>query len=129
MLYQANRRALLAGLSSALFGICLDPALAAGKAKIKFDTDNDGTLDLKEVQAAAGGAFDKLDRDKDGTLDKKELAGRIAKSAMADADPDKDGTVTRTNISPTRKSCSSKPTLTTKARSTRRSCAPRPAGN
>jgi hypothetical protein len=95
MPYQANRRALLAGLSSALFGICLGPAFAAGKPKIKFDMDDDGTLDLKEVQAAAGSAFDKLDRDKDGTLDKKELAGRIAKSAIGDADPDKDGTVSK----------------------------------
>jgi Ca2+-binding EF-hand superfamily protein len=95
MPYQANRRALLAGLSSALFGICLEPALAASKPKIKFDTDNDGTLDLQEVQTAAGSVFDKLDRDKDGTLDKKELAGRIAKSAMGDADPDKDGTVSK----------------------------------
>jgi EF hand len=90
-----NRRALLAGVTSATIGFAFDPVFAAGKAKMKYDTDNDGTLDLNEVKAAAGAAFDKLDRDRDGTLDKKELGGRIAKGAMGDADPDNDGTVSR----------------------------------
>src|SRR5437660_7378057 len=95
MLFTANRRALIAGLSSALVGISLGPVFAASKAKMRFDTDNDGTLDLNEVKAAAGAAFDKLDRDHDGTLDKKELGGRIGKDMMADADPDKDGTISK----------------------------------
>src|SRR5437763_1742710 len=95
MQFTANRRALLVGLSSTLIGISLDPVFAAGKSKMKFDTDNDGTLDLNEVKAAAGAAFDKLDRDSDGTLDKKELRGRINNDMMADADPDRDGTVSK----------------------------------
>jgi hypothetical protein len=95
MLFTANRRALLAGLSSALIVVSLTPVFAAGKAKMQFDTDNDGTLDLNEVKAAAGAAFDKLDRDHDGTLDKKELRGRISKDMMGDADPDNDGTISK----------------------------------
>jgi hypothetical protein len=95
MLFSANRRALVAGLSSTLIGLSLDPVFAAGKAKMKYDTDNDGTLDLNEIKAAAGAAFDRLDRDHDGTLDKKELGGRIGKDMMADADPDKDGTISK----------------------------------
>jgi Ca2+-binding EF-hand superfamily protein len=95
MLFTANRRALVAGLSSLLLGISLDPAFAASKAKMRFDTDNDGTLDLAEVRAAAEATFTKLDRDKDGTLDTKELGGRIPKSAMGDADPDNDRTVSK----------------------------------
>jgi Ca2+-binding EF-hand superfamily protein len=95
MQFTANRRALLVGLSSTLIGISLDPVFAAGKSKMKFDTDNDGTLDLNEVKAAAGAAFDKLDRDSDGTLDKKELRGRISNDMMADADPDRDGTISK----------------------------------
>jgi Ca2+-binding EF-hand superfamily protein len=95
MLFSANRRAFVAGLSSTLIGLSLDPASAAAKAKMKYDTDNDGTLDLNDVKTAAGATFDKLDRDHDGTLDKKELGGRIGKDMMADADPDKDGTISK----------------------------------
>ena len=95
MLLNANRRTLLAGFASALIGLASGPVFAAPKAKMKYDTDKDGTLDLNEVKSAAGAAFDKLDRDHDGTLDKKELGGRIPKGAMADADPDNDGTVSR----------------------------------
>src|SRR4051794_19337584 len=95
MLLPIDRRALIAGLSATLLGLLLDPVSAAGKPKMQFDTDNDGTLDLDEVKAAAGAAFDKLDRDHDGTLDKKELRGRIGKDMMGDADPDNDGTVSR----------------------------------
>lgn len=95
MFPRINRRALLAGVASTTIGFAFHPVIAAGKAKMKYDTDNDGTLDLNEVKAAAGAAFDKLDRDRDGTLDKKELGGRVPKSAMGDADPDNDGTVSR----------------------------------
>jgi hypothetical protein len=34
----------------------------------KFDTDNDGTLDLNEVKKAGGALFDKLDRDHETAL-------------------------------------------------------------
>lgn len=60
-----------------------------------FDTDNDGTVDLKEVKKAASTLFDKLDRDHDGTLDKRELAGRLSAKELAAADPDHDGTLTK----------------------------------
>src|SRR6266478_4200918 len=61
----------------------------------KFDTDNDGTLDLNEVKKAGGALFDKLDRDHDGTLDRRELRGRLSAKEFAAADPDKDGTLTK----------------------------------
>jgi Ca2+-binding EF-hand superfamily protein len=60
----------------------------------KFDTDNDGTLDLNEVKKA-GALFDKLDRDHDSTLDRRELRGRLSAKEFAAADPDKDGTLTK----------------------------------
>ena len=37
-----------------------------------WDNDQDGTLDLTEINKAAGAEFDKLDVDHDGTLDMKE---------------------------------------------------------
>jgi Ca2+-binding EF-hand superfamily protein len=61
----------------------------------KFDTDNDGTLDLNEVKKAGSALFDKLDRDHDGTLDRRELRGRLSAKEFAAADPDKDGTLTK----------------------------------
>jgi hypothetical protein len=51
----------------------------------KFDTDNDGTLDLNEVKKAAGALFDKLDGDHDGTLDRRELGGRLSAKEFAAA--------------------------------------------
>ena len=49
------------------------PALAATKTGpvTRFDTDNDGTVDIEEAKKAAAALFDKLDTDKDGTLDFK----------------------------------------------------------
>ena len=61
----------------------------------RFDTDNDGTVDLTETKQAATEMFDKLDRDHDGTLDKRELASRLSAKEFAAADPDHDGTLTR----------------------------------
>src|SRR6516162_8883984 len=74
------------------------PAFGEGRrssAIQKFDTDNDGTLDLGEVKKAGGALFDKLDRDHDGTLDRRELRGRLSAKEFAAADPDKDGTLTK----------------------------------
>ena len=62
------------------------------------DTDNDGTLDLKEAQAVASTLFDKLETDKDGTVTAKELQGRISKKALKAADPDSDGTLDKTEF-------------------------------
>jgi len=64
-------------------------------AKVMFDTDNDGTVDLAEAKKAAAALFDQLDRDKDGTLDRRELRGRLTPKEFAAADPDKDGTLTK----------------------------------
>jgi hypothetical protein len=61
----------------------------------RFDTDNDGTVDLAEVKKAASDLFVKLDRDHDGTLDKRELSRRLSAKELAAADPDHDGTLTK----------------------------------
>jgi hypothetical protein len=49
--------------------------------------------------------FDKLDRDH-GTLDKRELARRLTPKEFAAADPDHDGTLTKTRKSPIARSSS-----------------------
>ncbi len=74
------------------------PVLAKGGGKAAWvikalDTDKDGTLDLKEVQAAATDAFTKADTDKDGSVDTKELKGRLSADDLKAADPDGDGTL------------------------------------
>jgi hypothetical protein len=68
------------------------PALAL------VDPDKDGTLDLAEAKTAASALFDKLnkDQDKDATLDAKELKGHLAAKEIRAADPDKDGTLDKT---------------------------------
>jgi hypothetical protein len=73
------------------------PALAATKTgpATRFDTDNDGTVDIDEAKKAASTLFDKLDTDKDGTLDFKELKGRLTQKEFAAADPDNDGTLSK----------------------------------
>ena len=43
-------------------------AAPANKVIAAVDTDSDGTIDIKEVQAVAGAVFDKLEKDADGTL-------------------------------------------------------------
>jgi len=73
------------------------PAFAASRAihqMRRFDTDNDGTLDLAEVKKAASALFARLDRDHEGTLDARELRGRLSAKELAAADPDHDGTLT-----------------------------------
>jgi len=67
----------------------------SGTALKAIDPDNDGSIDLKEAQAAASALFDKLNKDKgkDQTLEIKELQGRLSRADFAAADPDKDGTI------------------------------------
>ncbi len=79
-------------LLSAPFG---NSAFAASRAMQALDTDKDGSIDLKEANAAAAALFDQLDRDKDGTLDARELHGRLNLSEIKKADPDHDGTLTK----------------------------------
>jgi Ca2+-binding EF-hand superfamily protein len=74
------------------------PALAQTKKPstvARFDTDNDGTVDLAEAKKAAATLFDKLDTDKEGTLDIKELQGRLSRKDFASGDPDKDKTLSK----------------------------------
>lgn len=97
MSYTLRISVLAIAAAFALPAASLSPALAKGgkgAAIIKaLDSDNDGTLDLNEVQAAATKAFEKADPDKDGTLDAKELKGRLSASELKGADPDSDGTL------------------------------------
>jgi Ca2+-binding EF-hand superfamily protein len=92
----SRRNALLAAiaglvdLGGAYSAFAKKPSLVA-----KFDTDNDGTVDLAEAKKAASALFEKLDTDKDGTLDIKELQGRLSRKELATADPDNDKTLTK----------------------------------
>jgi Ca2+-binding EF-hand superfamily protein len=70
-------------------------AWAVRSAIEAFDKDNDGTLDLAEVEEAAGKMFDKLDKNGDGTLDSKEVGTRVTKTDFKAADADHDGTLTK----------------------------------
>jgi Ca2+-binding EF-hand superfamily protein len=73
------------------------PALAkkAASPVATFDTDNDGTVDLNEINKPAEALFAKLEKDNDGTLEPKELQGRLSKKDFKAADPDNDGTLTK----------------------------------
>lgn len=80
----SNLSRLVAVLGAAALALPLAlPASAKGPGASKtisaVDTDNDGTIDLKEVQAVAGALFDRLETDADGTLDTKELKGRVSR--------------------------------------------------
>jgi Ca2+-binding EF-hand superfamily protein len=90
-----SRRKVIAMTAMGLIGAVM-PALAqkAGTGA-RFDTDNDGTVDLAEAKKAAADLFDKLDIDKDGTLIIKELHGRLSGENFAAADPDNDKTLTK----------------------------------
>ena len=92
-----SRRSMLLIVTAAALAMGHWPAPAASRPTgpvAMFDTDNDGTLDLMEVNKAASALFAKLDRDHDGTVDKRELAGRLSAKELAAADPDHDGTLT-----------------------------------
>jgi len=62
----------------------------------QFDTDNDGTLDLAEVQKAADAKFAHLDRNSEGTLDAKEVPGSMSANVFAASDADNDNTLDKT---------------------------------
>ena len=73
------------------------PAVAkpvGGASAVRMiDTDNDGTVDLKEVEAVSSATFDRLEKDADDTLDAKEVKGRLGKAGVRQVDPDGDGTL------------------------------------
>jgi hypothetical protein len=72
------------------------PALAKHASPLAaLHTDNDGTVDLAEVNKAAEALFAKLEADNDGTVDAKELKGHLSKKELKAADPDNDGTLTK----------------------------------
>ncbi len=54
---------------------------------------NTGALSHIEAIALAGAAFDALNTDQDGSLDARELQGRMSPAEIANEDPDKDGTL------------------------------------
>ena len=58
-----------------------------------LDADNDGTISVAEARAGGSKIFAKLNSDDDGTLDAKELAGRLDEASIKAADPDHDGTL------------------------------------
>lgn len=92
-----NARHLFALLAVAAIGVGaeagLRPVHAASASLAALDPDKDGTVDLKEAQAAGAKIFGAIDPDNDGTLDAKELAGRVDAAGLKAADPDSDGTL------------------------------------
>jgi len=92
----SRRSAILAAITGlACTGMAVDASARSHSPVARFDTDNDGTVDLAEAKKAAGNLFDKLDTDKDGTLDIKELKGRLSRKDFVAADPDKDKTLSK----------------------------------
>src|SRR6516225_9953752 len=78
----------LVSLGGAYSAFAKKPSLVA-----KFDTDKDGTLDIKELQGRLSRKeFATADPDNDKTLTKDEYLAAIEKRFKA-ADPDNDGTV------------------------------------
>ena len=99
------------------------PAFAQQSAIKALDLDNDGTLDLNEVTKAAETVFDHLQKDQDETLDRKEVGSRLSAKEFAEADPDKDSTLSKEEyMSRSWRSCSSRRTLTATASWRRRNC-------
>ena len=84
----------------AVTGLAMPAAMAkpmGGMSAVKMiDTDNDGTVDMKEIQAKASATFSRMEKDADGTLDVRELKGRLSKAGIKRADPDGDGTLDKT---------------------------------
>ncbi len=92
------KKALIFG-ALALAGVTAQPAtsaLAKATAPVAaLDTDDDGTVDLKEINKSATDLFASLEKDADGTVDLREMKGRVSKKAFKTADPDNDGTLSK----------------------------------
>jgi len=92
----SRRNTILAAIAGlACTGMTVEAFAKSHSPAARFDTDNDGTVDLAEAKKAASDLFDKLDTDKDVTLDIKELKGRLSRKDFAATDPDKDKTLTK----------------------------------
>lgn len=93
------KKALLftASLATALAfaGASVPSAFAKPSIVKALDSDNDGTLDAAEIEAAASAVFARLEKDQDGTVDHKEIGARLAKKDFGKADPDGDGTLSK----------------------------------
>jgi EF hand/EF-hand domain pair len=89
-----NKLAQAFSIAATFMLLAATTAFADSSAALKaLDTDNDGTIDLKEAEAGAAKVFKSLDTDNDGTLDAKELAGRLDATGFKAADQDNDGTL------------------------------------
>lgn len=92
-----KRTSLLGAL--ALAGVLALPATStlakSAGAVAALDTDNDGTVDLNEIDKSASELFTRLEKDMDGTVDLKEMKGRVSKKDFKTADPDNDGTLSK----------------------------------
>jgi Ca2+-binding EF-hand superfamily protein len=81
---------------AALIAAPTTPAFAKKPAPVAaLDTDNDGTVDLAELNKSAEALFARLEKDNDGTIEPKELQGRLSKKEFKTADPDNDGTLSK----------------------------------
>ncbi|MCC3247155.1 EF-hand domain-containing protein [Methylocystis sp. WRRC1] len=92
-----NKLLLVGAMSLAVsIGAPVAPALAKKAPPVAaLDTDNDGTVDLNELNKSAEELFGKLETDNDGTIDRKEMQGRVTRKEFTAADPDNDGTLTK----------------------------------
>jgi hypothetical protein len=61
-------------LAVACLMLVLAIAVRADSSIKSLDTDNDGALDMAEVETSAAKVFAALDTDMEGTLDARELA-------------------------------------------------------
>jgi len=92
----SRRTAMLAAMAMTLTASI--PGLAASDYELLkgLDLDRDGTVDLDEATKAASAVFDMIDRDGDGLLTRHELSGRLSVRELRAADPDHDGTLSKT---------------------------------
>lgn len=92
------KKALLLGALALACAVALPATGALAKATgpvAALDTDNDGTVDLNEINKSATDLFTRLEKDSDGTVDIKEMKGRVSKKEFKEADPDNDGTLSK----------------------------------
>jgi Ca2+-binding EF-hand superfamily protein len=83
------------GITGVALALLLASLACAGSAIEAIDSDNDGTLDMAEVETAGATIFAALDKDKEGTLDASELAGRLSTEELQDLDSNRSGTLDR----------------------------------